>query len=390
MEYIQRAIQDTIQHHLNRGKSILLFGPRQTGKSTMLNHFPTDKSITLVKAGTRQRYEKDPSILEREITALKEPLKKIPLVMIDEIQKVPTILDSIQYCIDHNEAQFILTGSSARKLKRSGVLNLLPGRVINLRLDPFTQSELSVPSIEEILLYGSLPGILQVNDPNDREADLQSYVETYLEEEVRSEAMVRNIGGFLRFIEYAGLESGKISNFHKLSQEIGVNHTTIASYFEILEDCLIAERIDPITQSTTRKKLTKASRYLIFDMGVRRLCAGEGTKLGKTHLGELFEQYIGLELIRYSRQSRSKTNVRFWRDPEGPEVDWVLDKEKELIPIEVKWTDTPKERDAKHIKTFLDEYKNATHGYVVCQTPNPVALANNIKAISWKDLAAIF
>lgn len=171
--------------------------------------------------------------------------RQIPLVIIDEIQKVPPLLDVIQEIIDQKLAQFILTGSSARKLRREKTLNLLPGRLVSLRLDPLLHEELLDLGLEAMLTYGALPGIaLQANN-DDRETDLSSYVETYLEEEIRAEALVRNIGQFSRFLEYAGLESGSIVNYSALSQEIGVSHTTIASYFEILEDCLITERVDP-------------------------------------------------------------------------------------------------------------------------------------------------
>jgi len=390
MKIIKRTIRKAIEHHLKRGKSILLLGPRQTGKSTLLTTFPATKTISFVDAHVRQRYEKEPTLLAGEIEVLFQETKKKSLIIIDEIQKVPHLLDTVQNLIDQKKAQFILTGSSARKLKRSGAVNLLPGRVVSMRLDPFSLQEYSKQSLEENLLYGTLPGIVAVSEKKDREIDLQSYVETYLEEEVRAEALVRNMGSFLRFLEYAGLEAGKIINYHKLSQEIGVNHTTIASYFEILEDCLIAERIDPITTSITRKKLTKSSRYLLFDLGIRRLCAAEGVKPGKIRMGELFEQYVGLELIRYARQSHAKIKIRFWRDADGPEVDWIIDKEKDLIPIEVKWTDSPSKRDTKNLDIFLREYKKAKQGYVVCQTPNPIQLSPRIQAISWKEIAKLF
>ena len=199
-----------------------------------------------------------------------------PLVILDEIQKVPTILDTVQDMIDAQAADFIITGSSARKLRRGVDVNLLPGRVVTFRLDPFSLRELPATDLNERLMYGSLPGIVAVKAVDDRETDLGSYVTTYLEEEVRAEAVVRNIGHFARFLELAASESGGIVNLRKLSQEIGVSHTTIGAYYQILEDCLIAERIEPLTQSKTRKKLTRSDKYLFFDLGVRRLAAGKG------------------------------------------------------------------------------------------------------------------
>ena len=143
-----------------------------------------------------------------------------------------------QDLIDRGRANFILTGSSARKLRRGARINLLPGRVAALRIDPFSLLELPAKDLHERLLYGSLPGILSVGNNVDRETDLESYVTTYLEEEVRAEAVVRNLGDFARFLELAASESGGIINLRKLSQEIGVAHTTIGAYYQILEDCL--------------------------------------------------------------------------------------------------------------------------------------------------------
>lgn len=389
MKYINREIQGPLEHHIKRGKSILLLGPRQTGKSTLLEHIGADLFISLVLPSVRLRYEKDPSLLYGEIEALHEKLKKSPLIMLDEVQKVPALMDVAQALIDSKKAQFVLTGSSARKLKRKGTMNLLPGRVVQMKLDPFTYEESEHDDLETRLLYGSLPGIVSVKNRKDKEVDLQSYVETYLEEEVRAEALVRQMGSFTKFIEYAGLESGNMIKFRAPSQEIGVSHTTIASYFEILEDCLIIERIEPIIRSTTRKRLTKSNKYLIFDLGVRRLCAAEGTKLIPERWGQIFEQYVGLELVRNTRIKNSG-KVRFWRDHDGPEIDWVVEKEHRYIPVEVKWTDSPAIQHAKHLITFMDEYDNCSKGYIVCRTNRPVKITNGITAIPWNEIDSIF
>lgn len=390
MQYKPRLLEPSLKHHLQRGKSILLLGPRQTGKSTLLEQIPNDLTVSFLLPKIRQRYEKSPSLLAEEIRLLATKTNKMPLVLLDEVQKIPVILDVVQELVDKKTAQFILTGSSARKLKRGGSINLLPGRVVTLRLDPFVYEEFPESSLELRLYFGNLPGIVQVESETDREVDLESYVETYLEEEVRAEALVRNIGSFFRFLELAGLESGNIMNFRGLSQEIGISHTTVASYFEVLEDCLIAERIDPITQSTTRKKLTKSPRYLLFDLGVRRLCAGEGTRLAPKRLGELFEQYVGLELLRHARLSHPKTKIRFWRDPDGPEVDWIVEREQHYIPVEVKWTEKPTIQEARSLLIFLEEYpEKARHGFVICRTPNPLELHPKITAIPWQQIGTL-
>ena len=189
----------------------------------------------------------------------------------------------------------------------------------------------------------------------------------------------------------ASIESGNIVNFSKISRDIGVSHPTVSSYFQLLEDSLIVERVEPITTSITRKKLTKSAKWLFFDLGVRRISAAEGLSPNVEHLGHLFEHWVGLELIRLIRQKSPRSKLRFWRDPDGPEVDWVLQTDRGFIPIEVKWSETPREKAAQHLKVFLKEYKDESvgHGYVVCRTSNTYKLDKNVTAIGWKDLIKV-
>ncbi len=387
MEYIPRKVEGEIRHALHRNKSVLLLGARQTGKTTLVSRLDSDGSISLVQPGVRQRYEKSPDLLRGEVEAIVSKKKgKRPLVILDEVQKVPAILDTVQDLIDRGKANFVLTGSSARKLRRGAQVNLLPGRVAVFKLDPFSLREFPAKDLNERLLYGSLPGILAVQDLSDREIDLESYVTTYLEEEVRSEAVVRKLGDFARFLELAASESGGIINLRKLSQEIGVSHTTIGAYYQILEDCLIAEKVEPLTRSKTRKKLTKSDKYLFFDLGVRRLAAREGTKLSRDTLGRLFEQFIGLELLRCARAKSPRVKIRFWRDPDGPEVDWVIDEGGSYTPVEVKWTERPTAGDIRHLETFLSEYPSAKAGYLICQVPRKVKFSDKVFALPWSSV----
>jgi predicted AAA+ superfamily ATPase len=390
MKYIPRLLEGRIRHALGRGKSVLLLGARQTGKTTLTGRFTSDLSVSFVQPDVRQRYERTPNMLKGEVEAIAADVKsRRPLVILDEVQKVPVILDVVQDMIDRRVADFIITGSSARKLRRGAEVNLLPGRVVTFRLDPFSLREFPAKDLNEILLYGSLPGILAVQSLADRETDLVSYVTTYLEEEIRAEAVVRNIGHFARFLELAASESGGIVNLRKLSQEIGVSHTTIGAYYQILEDCLIAERIEPLTHSKTRKKLTKSDKYLFFDMGVRRLAAREGTKLSRDTMGLMFEQFIGLELLRSVHTNGKSDRIRFWRDPDGPEVDWVFDTDGIYTPIEVKWTENPVPADIRHLEVFLSEHKTAGLGYLVCRVPRKAKLSDRIYAIPWQSIDAI-
>ncbi len=388
MDLLKRTLKEKLDKVINRGKSVLLLGPRQTGKTTLIGKYPADLEITLLFSKIRRQYEADPDQLIREVKALSHKNGRPPLVIIDEVQKVPPLMDGVQYLIDKKLGQFILTGSSARKLKHGKHVNLLPGRLIQLRLDPLTIHELGqpLPKVEDFLLYGSLPAIRLEENLSIREEELESYVDLYLEDEVRSEALVRDIGSFENFLRLAAIESGNIVNFEKISQDVGVARTTISSYYQILEDCLIAERIEPYTSSLTRKKLVKSPKYLFFDLGLRRLAAQEQPTLPQKYLGSLFEQFLGLELIRWSRLQENKISLLFWRDTRGPEVDWLLKLKDYLLPIEVKWTDSPSPRDAKHLALFLRDYPQAKKGFVVCRVPNPQVLADGIEAISWRDL----
>jgi predicted AAA+ superfamily ATPase len=222
-----------------------------------------------------------------------------------------------------------------------------------------------------------------------KEELLAAYVTLYLEQEVRAEALVRNLANFAKFLVLAASESGYIINYAKLSQQIGVARTTIVDYYQILEDCLIAECVEPITESTTRHKLSKSKKYLMFDLGVRRLAADEGEKLPEKSMGHLFEEFVGLELIRQSRVISSKIKLRYWRDNDGPEVDWILEYNGEYTAIEVKYTDMPTKHDAAHLETFMNEYKEAKAGFIICRVPRPRKITDQVTALPWQLLHEI-
>ena len=392
MSYIFRKVEGKVKESLERQRSVLLIGPRQTGKTTLVNQLSPDHYISLLRPETRLRYEHTPSLLEKEVESIAER-KQMPLVIIDEVQKIPSMMDLIQYLIDQRKAVFILTGSSVRKLKRGSSVNLLPGRLNVIELDPLSIVELGDKPLDlnDILLYGTLPGIYLQTNHRNQEDDLASYVATYLTEEIRAEALVRNVGNFSRFLELAGLESGRIINMSKISQDIGVSSNTIAEYFQILVDCMIVERVEPYSVSHSRKRLVKASKYLMFDLGVRRACVKEGAKLSSETMGHLFEQFVGLELIRQSRWCQPRAKVHFWRDHDGPEVDYVVVIGRDtLIPIEVKWSSSPDISDGKHIRTFMNEYPEAKKGYIVCRTPNRYKVDESVTAIPWQEMEMLF
>lgn len=391
MAYINRKIVGNIQAALERGKSILLLGARQTGKTTMIQkEIMPDITYSFIDPEIRIRYERDPALLARELKLTLQDKNKPPVIFIDEIQRIPNVTDIAQLLIDQKKAQFILTGSSAHKLKHGTCINLLPGRVVSLTMDPLHFDELPMywRNLNDILIYGTLPFIVLDNHHDHRETDLRSYVITYLEEEIRAEALVRNIGHFSRFLELAASESGHIVNFTKLSQDIGVATTTIIDYYHVLEDCMIILRIDPIIHSTSHRRLIKSPKYIFFDLGIRRACTNEGAQLSEKYLAHLFEQYVGIELIHQTRELPN-VQLRYWRDSSGIEIDYVLENAGEYIPIEVKWTKEPSLKDARHLQKFLSEYENAVKGYIICQTPRAIELTENIIALPWQQLKEI-
>ncbi len=351
-----------------------------------------DINYSFAKANIRQRYEQSPALFESELIEQFKAYPRPPLVCIDEVQKIPRVMDIAQHLIDDKMAQFILTGSSARKLKHNREVNLLPGRVVSLNMTPLLYSEMTTitETLEDILLYGTLPGIvLDLNDAS-REEDLLSYVSTYLEQEIRAEAVVRNIGHFSRFLQVAAGESGKQLNFTRLSQDIGVSDTTIANYYQVLEDCLIVLRIDPIIDGQTKRRLIKSPKYLFFDLGIRRACANEGVVLQQRAMAELFEHYIGNELIYQSQLHYPQAKIKYWRDAAGPEIDYVIECAQQFIPIEVKWSDKPRLVDARHLIKFMQEYPKVRMSYIVCRTPKRYKLADNVTVMPWQDLYQVF
>lgn len=401
MKIIKRLLEPLLDYTLQRGKSVLLLGARQTGKTTLLQSYRTQTAFyyNFIQPRVRRQFEQNPDSLSDEVEAYWKTShpKKPPLVIIDEVQKVPDIIDVAQYLIDSQRAQFILTGSSARKLKKrdEGDMNLLPGRVVKLQLDALTIREIALsmnselPALETLLRYGSLPSIFFETDEKNKETDLQAYSDIYLEEEIRQEALVRNLAAFSRFLELAAIECGKVMNMTKLSQDVGVNVHLINEYFQILEDSLIIEKIMPIIESASRKRLVRSPKYLFFDLGVHRICAKEGLLLSEKTWGERFEQFVGIELSRALRLQSLQCELRYWRDHDGPEVDYVIEKNHRFLPIEVKWTENPILHDCRHLQKFIQEYPCFEMAYVVCRVPRKRLLTERVMALPWQELAEV-
>jgi predicted AAA+ superfamily ATPase len=379
-----RTIEKQIIQQLKKGKSLLILGPRQVGKTTICKKLKFDVEINLASLKEKYRYEKDPILLEKLVSEKFINNKKIT-IYIDEIQKIPELLNSVQILIDEHKAQFILTGSSARKIKTQVDVNFAPGRLINFKVDPLSYRE-NEDDLDSILTFGQLPAIAKENNKDQKELELRSYVESYIEEEIRKETRLRAIAPFSRFIELAALQSGRIVNFSEISQELGPTVVTIQSYYQILEDTLFAIKVTPYLKNASRKKLTKSCKYLFFDMGVRRILSDESRKLTPDRKGEMFEHWIGLEILKWINFNNRVAKLYFWRDSDGPEVDWLIEYDGILLPIEVKLNHTPNNNSIKHLKTFMREYINANSALVICSTEYSYQLENNISAIPYQQV----
>lgn len=400
-----RILEAQLKSALKKKQSFLLLGPRQTGKTTIVQNILSDvknkAEYYLQDPSARLELEADPGRIIRQIEAIKGQ----PIVFVDEAQKVTEVFDAAQFLIDKKKASFILTGSSARKLKRKGV-NLLPGRIKRFYLDPLSWAELgfikehtlSKIAIENInknpdysffdsLVYGSLPAIVNIKK-SERADFLRAYAEIYLEEEIRAEALSRKIGAFSRFLELAAAESGTSPNLTKLSNESGVSAPAIKEFYRILEDTLVIERVDPFLRNA-RKRIMSSPRYYFFDIGVRNALARLpfSAELINAQKGTLFEHFVILELKRRMRSLNKDYKLYYWRTSGGAEVDCVIDMGDEVIPIEIKSSKNVSLSELKGLASFLDEYKNlAKRAYVVVPEGKKEKLTEKITLLPWNEI----
>jgi len=325
---------------------------------------------------------------------------------------VPAIFDAVQalYDADKTRWRFVLCGSSARKLRLTGA-NLLPGRSLVHHLYPLTLAEhpakegksphatspLPFPWSEgeaathpfpewdllTRLAYGALPGIVAA-EPQDRPGLLKAYAFVHLEEEIRREALVKDWGAFVRFLQLAAVESGQMLNYANISQETGISQPTVKSHYQLLEDMFVGLRV-PAYSKSPRKNLLSTPKFLFFDLGVRHAAAGlnPSVETVKANPGPVFEQWVGIELWQ-RLQYLGEGKLYHQRSRDGAEVDFIMERGGKLTPMEVKWTENPTVHDARHLLAFLQEKKkDAQHGYVICRCPRPLQLHDRITALPW-------
>lgn len=314
----------------SKSHSFFLFGARGTGKSTLLKELfsPTEATfIDLLESDTEETYQKDPAHLLEVAQAIRQKTPKKKWIVLDEVQKVPQLLDLVHKLIEEKHFRFALTGSSARKLKR-GQANLLAGRAFLNHLYPLTHVELgSLFNLEETLRWGGLPGLREL-ETQDKMRFLRTYAQIYLKEEVIAEQLVRNVTPFRNFLEVSAQSSGKIINFSKIARDVHVEPPTVQSYFEILEDTQVGFLLPPFHESI-RKRQRHNPKFYFFDLGVQRALAkrlDQPLSESTYEYGELFEAFVILETVRLFNYRELDWTVSYLRTKDEFEVDLVIDR----------------------------------------------------------------
>jgi predicted AAA+ superfamily ATPase len=360
-------------------KSVLLLGARQVGKSTLTKSFDPDLVLNLADESVYLSYAKDPARLRREIAAL----TRSSLIVLDEVQRVPSLLNTVQAILDENtKHRFILTGSSARKLQRGGA-NLLPGRIIIEHLDPLTIWELGDRfDLDRALEVGTLPGIYL--DHETGSDVLESYATAYLREEVQAEAIVRDVGTYARFLDAAALGSGDWINYSKLASDTEIAKETIRRFYQILEDTLLAFRIPPFASQHPSRRVTQRERVLLFDVGVRNALLGIRHPLPATEKGKLFEQWIILQCMYFARAHHLPWRFSAYRTDGGAEVDLVIDLGKRILALECKLGRSVAASQLGGLRSLVSAAKKPVRCIVVYHGERAERLAHEVEAIPWR------
>ncbi len=330
-------------------RGVLLLGPRQTGKTTLIRSLAPDLEINLAKESTFLEFQADPEALENVVRA-----RKPKSVFIDEVQRVPSILNTIQALVDQTpHPRFLLSGSSARTLKR-GQANLLPGRILVRHLGPLSFLETGgAVSVADALAYGTLPGIA-TSDPGEKKELLRSYSGTYLKEEIQAESLARDLPGFSRFLRTVGSRFGEFVDYSKYAAEAQIKRHSCARYFDILEDTLIIERLDSFSASS-RKRLIQHPRFYFFDNGVLNGLLGEFGVSGD-RVGRLFENLVYSQLRATAFALKREIRLSTFRTDLGAEVDFILEDldEGRVFAIEAKASRNVGASDLRGFESFKD------------------------------------
>jgi predicted AAA+ superfamily ATPase len=335
-------------------------------------------TVNLLRSTVQLRLLHDPSLLEGMVEAELRPgtSGRDVLVVIDEVQKVPLLLDEVHRLIEERGWRFILTGSSARKLRVQGV-NLLAGRAWIAKLFPLTFAEMPKFDLDRYLRYGGLPGVVNSPDPIEQ---LDAYVTTYMNEEIKAEGAVRKLPAFVEFLRIAALGNGQLINFANIARDVGVSAPTVAGYYQILEDTLVGFQLNPWKKPTNRKPISTAKFYF-FDTGVVNTLSGTKAVDRNSNLyGSLFEQWIAMELVAYLSYRRIKDKLYFWRTEDKVEVDFIVEN---CVAIEVKSTAKVTGSDLRGLTALMGE--NLVSHYYIVSNDTIDRIKDQVHHLHWRS-----
>ena len=362
------------QLFLDSGReSVFFWGARQTGKSTLLkNLFPNALWFDLLISREYERLNKTPDIFRETVLA---NLDTSP-VIVDEIQRIPTLLNEVHWLIANHQVRFILSGSSPRKILRSDS-NLLGGRALRYELYPLVSAEIPDFDLLRALNHGLLPRHYDATNPSKL---ISAYIGSYLRDEIAAEARIRNIGLFARFLEVAAITNGEMINYSNIASECSLSVPTIKEYFQILEDTLIGRYL-PSFQKRPKRRVITTPKFYLFDVGVTNYLLNRSKiKYGSELFGKAFEHFIYQEIYAHSRYSGKEYPIYYWRTASQLEIDFVLGDHE--VAIEVKATDQANHRHLKGLKAFAEEY-NVKKMILITNDPMP-RLVENILILPWK------
>lgn len=376
--------------NLSKTRSFFLFGPRGVGKSTLLkSHFENVEaySISLLDSETERRLAIRPERILEDWQALPKKVRDSKWILIDEVQRIPKILDSVHRGIEEFGIRFALTGSSARKL-RKGSANFLAGRASEFRLHPFLFAELGASfQLTDALIWGSLPASFSLrNDPVERRRFLNSYVNTYLREEVQAEQIVRNIEPFRMFIEVAAAANGKILNASKVGRQCGIDPKTSQRYFEILSDTLIGFFL-PAFDHSIRKQQAAHPKFYWFDLGVCRAAAGmldETVSPSSYDYGNSFEHLVIVEALRLNDATESNARLSYFRASDDSEIDLIVKKGKHIASIEIKSTQNPDITEIRRHANLSKDLGKFVSTYILCNA-KVSTIREGVKIMPWQE-----
>lgn len=360
--------------------SVFLWGPRKTGKSYWIRrHLAGAPLIDLLQTDTFAEYASRPAILRERFGERGAWARRGPIV-IDEIQKVPALLDEVHWLMENKHLTFLLTGSSARKLRR-GHANLLAGRARRREMMPLCFPEIPELNLQEIMISGLLPPHFLSSAPRD---DLRGYVADYLKEEIAIEARVSNLPAFSEFLRVAALTSSELLNYVNVAREVGVSAKVVRGYFEILEDTLLGVRLAPWTRSRNRRMI-QAEKFYLFDVGVANYLARRTPQMGTPEFGKSLEHYVLMELRAYRSYRMPELEIRYWRSSTGREVDFILDDK--AVAIEVKASARVPNVEIAGLSTLAEDGPVGRR-LMVCLESRPRVVRDrhgNVTFLPWRD-----